>query len=61
MPTITTTTTRPQTMARHALSCRSCKAHVATITNSPGHLERQEALAAIEWCTYRRSQRKAHA
>lgn len=60
MTTTQTSTTRPQIMARHALSCSSCKAHVATITNSPTHLARQEALAAIEWCTYRRQLRKAH-
>ena len=57
----TTTTTRPKEMAKHALTCRSCAPHVYTITHNPSHLPRQEALAAIEWCTYRRQQRKAHA
>lgn len=56
-----TTTSRPKEMARHALTCTSCAPHVVTVTTSTNHLARMEALAAIEWCTYRRSLRKAHA
>ena len=56
-----TTTTRPKQMAQHALRCGSCKGNVAIITNSPDHLAKLEAMAAIEWCTYRTSGRRVHA
>ncbi len=53
-------TTRPRLMARHALTCTSCKGNVATLINSPGHLAKLEAMAAIEYCTFRRAGRRAH-
>lgn len=59
--TTRTTTVRVQQMARHALSCRSCKGNVALIQNGASHLEKQEAMATIEWCAFRRENRRAHA
>jgi hypothetical protein len=56
-----TTTTRPRVMAQHALRCTTCKGNVAVITNSTDHLAKLEAMAAIEWCTYRKSGRRMHA
>lgn len=54
------TTTRPQAMARHALSCGSCRGSIALLTNSTSHLAKLEAMAAIEWCTFRKSGRRVH-
>jgi hypothetical protein len=54
------TATRPQLMARHALTCRSCRGNVALITNSPNHLTKLEAMASIDWCTFRKAHRRAH-
>lgn len=54
-------TTRPKLMAHHALRCRACTGNVAILTNSPSHLAKLEAMASIEWCTFRKQGRKAHA
>lgn len=52
---------RTQRIAKHALSCTTCKPNVARLVNSPTHLERQELLCAIEYCELRHSRRELHA
>jgi len=59
-PTIQTTTTSLQLMARHAVRCSPCCIKARRLLEVPPHLERMELLCAIEWCCYRATGRKLH-
>jgi len=61
MTRITTTTSRPRTLALHTLHCAPCKIKARRLIEQPEHLEKQELLCAIEYCEFRSSGRALHA